>query len=108
MSGTSKRGREEGSIVASSTGVMSSFVVVDVCDYGRQGLVYTLKQTTHIESKKEVFTCPALDIALSLRWPARNSKVTQCLVARQALIMLLQLSELVQGTTMGAFGFSAC
>ncbi|QZY66607.1 hypothetical protein K7H99_20575 (plasmid) [Providencia rettgeri] len=94
--------------MASSTGVMSSFVVVDVCDYGRQGLVYTLKQTTHIESKKEVFTCPALDIALSLRWPARNSKVTQCLVARQALIMLLQLSELVQGTTMGAFGFSAC
>ncbi|CAI2044302.1 Uncharacterised protein [Serratia marcescens] len=117
MSGTSKRGREEGSIVASSTGVMSSFdervrwslVVVDTCDYGRQGLVCALKETIYIEGKKAVFACPALDIALSLRRPARNSKVRQCLVvrlppaAREALVMLLQLSELVQGAAMGGF-----
>lgn len=117
MSGTNKRGREVWGIMASSAGIMSSFneqvrwsfVVVDTCDYGRQGLVYALKETTHIEGKKEVFTCPALDFALLLRWPARNSKVTQCLVvrlspaAREALVMLLQLSELVQNAAMGGF-----
>ncbi|MCW7649159.1 LuxR C-terminal-related transcriptional regulator [Serratia bockelmannii] len=96
--------------MASPTGVLSSFdererwsfVVVDVCDYGRQGLVCMLKETTHIEGKKEVFACLELDIVLSLRRPAGNSNVMQCLVvrlptiAREALVMLLQLSELVQ------------
>lgn len=117
MADTNERKCEEGGVMLAPTGVLSSldervrwfFVVVDVCDYGRQGLVCALKETTHIEGKKEVFTCPALDIALSLRWPTRNSKVTQCLVvrlppaAREALVMLLQLSELVQGTAMGGF-----
>lgn len=116
MAGTNKREREEGDVMVAPTGVPSldervrwSFVVVDTCDYGRQGLVCALKETIYIEGKKAVFACPALDIALSLRRPARNGKVTECLVvrlppaAREALVMLLQLSEFVQGAAMGGF-----
>ncbi|MHC6133028.1 helix-turn-helix transcriptional regulator [Serratia marcescens] len=117
MTGTNKSTREEGGVMVAPTGVLSSldelvrwsFVVVDTCDYGRQGLVCALKETIYIEGKKAVFACPALDIALSLRRPARNSEATQCLVmrlppaAREALVMLLQLSEFVQGAAMGGF-----
>ncbi|KHO44725.1 helix-turn-helix transcriptional regulator [Serratia marcescens] len=119
MSGTNKNAkrRAEATAMAASGAVSSSFdermrwsfVVVDVCDYGRQGLVCALKETTHVEGKKEVFALPSLDIALSLRWPARNSIVTQCLVvrlppvAREALIMLLQLSERIHSAAIDSF-----
>ncbi|HHQ6627919.1 TPA: helix-turn-helix transcriptional regulator [Serratia fonticola] len=119
MSGMNKNAKERADVTAmvASGAVLPSFdermcwsfVVVDVCDYGRQGLVFALKETMHVEGKKEVFAFPSLDIALSLRWPVRSNRIMQCLVVRlppvdqEALLMLLQLSELVQRTVVEGF-----
>ncbi|CAI1213191.1 helix-turn-helix transcriptional regulator [Serratia fonticola] len=92
---TSRSGEEFGCFVA----------CVDACSYGRMGLHSALKHLPSMACKKRVVVVSSLDEALQTTWPyALNSQIVRCLVVRlpsltrEALIALLQLSEMMHYT----------
>ncbi|CAI1948431.1 helix-turn-helix transcriptional regulator [Serratia fonticola] len=90
--------------LARHTSLPGWFVVcVDACSYGRMGLHSALKHLPFIAGRKRVVGVSSLDEALQTTLPyVLDSQVVRCLVVRlpsltrEALIVLLQLSEMMQ------------
>ena len=83
-------------------------VCVDACSYGRMGLYSALRPLSFMAGRKCVVSVSSLDEAVHETRPyAFNGRVVRCLVvrlpslAREALLMLLQLSELIQHAAVG-------
>ncbi|CVF70741.1 helix-turn-helix domain-containing protein [Serratia marcescens] len=78
-------------------------VHVDACSYGRAGLQFVLEHLSFAAGKKRVVGASSLDEALRVTRPYLfNGRAVRCLVVRlpsqasEALITLLQLSEVMQ------------